>query len=109
MQEQPGREQSYFERAMEGLSFLDLPDTAKTAVGPIMKQMDTLEAQGVPWEDKVVQRLANQARNMASQPTMAGQEEARFQEAYGQPQQQAGGGQDQLMAQMQALIGALRG
>lgn len=109
-QEQPGRQQSFFERAMEGLSFLDLPDTAKTAVGPIMKQMDTLEAQGVQWEDQAVQRLANQARNMASESTMVGQEQARFDEAYGQQpqQQQAGGGQEQLMAQMQALIGALR-
>ncbi|MHA2064162.1 MAG: hypothetical protein ACXABY_07255 [Candidatus Thorarchaeota archaeon] len=108
-QEEPGRKQSFFERAMEGLSFFDLPDTARDAVGPIMRKLDTLEAQNVPWEDKVVQRLANQARNMASEPTMAGQEDVRFQEEYGQPQQQAAGGQAQLMQQMQALIGALRG
>lgn len=114
-QEEPGRKQSFFERAMEGLSFFDLTDTAKDAVGPIMRQLDVLESQNVPWEDKAVQRLANKARNMASEPTMAGQEQARFQDAYGQPQQsqdpqqQAAGGQAQLMQQMQALIGALRG
>lgn len=85
-------ERNYFQRAMEGVSFFDLDESIKPKVGAIKSRLDEMEAQGVPWEDKTVQKLAQAVRSLAGAGGMVEQESARVE------QRQMQGSADDLVA-----------
>jgi hypothetical protein len=62
--ETSGATPSFFERAMEGISFFDLSDELKPNVGKLMKRLDSLEGQGTKWSDKSVQKIVRGLKKM---------------------------------------------
>ena len=72
---------NYFQRAMEGVSFFDLDEGLKRRIGTLKKPLDNLEAQGVPWEDKTVQKLVRQMRRLVGEEGFVEQEAERVQAA----------------------------
>ena len=58
------KSRSFFEIAMEGQSFFDLPQQSKPSIGKLKKRIDELERQGVPFKDKSVQRIIKGLRKL---------------------------------------------
>jgi len=96
---------NYFQRAMEGVSFFDLDDGLKAKVGSLKQRLDSMEQQGVPYEDRSVQNVVKAMRQLVGQQGMVEQESARFE--MGQPQQmggqQGGNADEQAIAILQQI------
>lgn len=81
---------SYFQRAMEGVDFFSLPDSAKAKIGKISKILGNLEMQKVPYKDKSVQKNVKAIKKIISdKKTLAESETERFNEGYPQQATQA--------------------
>ena len=102
--QQQERTPNFFQRAMEGVDFFDLDDTAKPKVASLKKMIDNLETQGAPWEDKSVQKIVKALRRSAGKGGIVAQEAKRFAQGAmkGAPQQGSN-----IDSQLSALISSL--
>lgn len=101
---------SFFERAMEGISFLDLPEESKPGVGKLMKRLDALEDQGSNWKDKPVQKIVRGLRKLVfKKKGLKETERDRFNAGYpdassrGQQESPLGSADEQLIRLMDQL------
>lgn len=84
---------NYFQRAMEGVSFLDLDEGLKAKVGSLKQRLDNMEQQGIPYKDRSVQNVIRAMRQLVGQQGIIEQESARFEMGQSQQPQQMGGQQ----------------
>lgn len=92
---------TFFQRAMQGVDFLNLSDKNKQRVGPLMKRLDRMEEQGMSWKDRSVQTIVNALRRITKTEDkgLIETESARFQQT--QPQQS--NADQELMAMLQDI------
>jgi len=86
----PPSPRSYVQIALEGANYLDLPKGIIPKVGPLVKRLNRLEEQGVPFKDASVKKLVKAIRKFtgidameSARSNLVEEERQRFQGGYG--------------------------
>ena len=101
------REETFFQRALQGEDFFSLPTSTKASIGKLMQRLNVLEKAGKPWQDRSVQSLVRGIRKLVGGGGLVERETARFErgepQGAAQPQGTASGAEQQLLSMLDSI------